>query len=618
MIESMTKKKLINEVVDQYKASRKVVEPLIDRRKQHLELYTGNFSSSSGSRVENADNISSHVPYVKTLLDNTHPLLTAKLPESKVSPRNTTKYYTNAKLMNALVDYTFDANNFQLKFLSNQKESMLNGDHFTKVVWSPDTAKNHPLLTSIDANNISVHVNKLDLEDEWPMFCRREMSKKQMKEETGWDKEMISSLARSKLGTKSYRRTQMIKLGLASAEDYKSGDEPEDDLYEVVERWGMMDFKGGDSKMGCVVVANEEQILNPDPYYKDQEPYESPFANNVMPFAQLSYDPLPYSFYSMSFIDPIADLQIELNDLENMKKSNYYRRNNPPIIVDKNADVDITSLRFLSGLPWIVSGGEKSVAPYILPDLSVSIDATQMMIRRTMQNVTGSQDILMTAPEAQPQGANRVNSAAHAQLLSQQIKTRFMPQAVLIDKYIERIGKLLINLWQDEKYWVGMKGNEVAIAIADDEGNNSQTKIKMQDIQGELDFIVTSATSIAMPDQALVTQAVNLRQLYAQDPTKNMEELDRVIFDKSGFDYNKIQKPKASYLPQLQQKLEQLITIAKQPDFKKMPPVEQQKIMQGIQQIQQQIQELSKGQAGGEPTQPEQTAQGQQLQPQGA
>lgn len=604
----MTKTKLKSEIKNQFHASRTLVDPIITRRQFNLELYTG---FDKHSQLENADGLKLHVPYTKTLLDNTHPMLVSKLPISKCSPRSQ-KFYTAAKMMDHLITFTFDVNSFTLKFPMNQKESMLSGDHFTKVVWNPDPEKNYPLITSIDVNNVSAHVNKLEIDDDWPLFIRREMTKKQMKEETGWDKDAIDTLGASKLGDKSYRREQLKKLGIPVAQSKTNPDELEDDLYEVVERWGMMEFQSA-KKMGCVVLANEEAILNPKPLYDGLEPSESPFANNMMPFAHLGYDPLPHSFWSMSFIDPIASHQVELNDLEAMKKSNYIRRNNPPIIVDKNSEVDLTALKFMAGLPWVVNG-VANIVPFVLPDLAASIELQQTLIRRTMQNVTGAQDILMTAPETQPQGSHKVQSAAHAQMLQESIRMRFTPQAQHIDRYIERVGKLLINLWQDKRYWTGMQGNKISIAIGDDEGNKSLNDITNQQIQGEIDFIVTAASSLAQSNQAKATAALNYIQMFAQDPTLNLEPIKRIAFDEAGFDYNSVLKPKASYAPALQQKLEQLITITKEPQFKQMPKVEQQKVIQQIQMITEQLKQLQSQQ--GQPQQPEQTMGGQELQPQ--
>jgi hypothetical protein len=576
--------KLLQEINQSYKAAKRLVEPLIERRRRNLELYTG---FNPYSNVENSDNIKIHVPYVKTLFDGVFPLLTNKMPISKVTARDSEKSFVAAKFMDRLINYTFDVNKFEEKYMMTRKESMIGGDAYTLVIWSSDPDKNYPVMIHLNSDEVYPHPNKLDIDDEWPIYIKREMTKKQMKE-TGWNKGIITSLGKSKLGNKSYRREQLKKLGLYDSATMKD-ENPKDDLYEVVMRYGMMDFKDdedGTRKMGLVVAANEEKIINTDAVMENLQPFESPYLNNVMPIAHLQYDKLPHSFFSMSFIDPISDMQIELNDLENMKRANYYRRNNPPIIVDRDGDVDLSTLSFKTGLPWLVTGGAKNIEPYILPDLAPSIENQQHMVRQTMQNVTGANDMLNVSPDTLNKASGM--TATQSSIMNESTKVHFRPQAVYEDKYIEKIGKLLINLWQDKKFF----NEEIALAISDEEGQNEIKFIKNEMIQGDLDFVVKSASGIAQSDNALLNQAVQIKELYMQDQSKDLTEVDKRIFDKSGFDYNKIQKPKMGMLPELTSRLKRLIFLTNQQNFKTLPQNEQSKVYDQIEIIKGMIQEL--------------------------
>lgn len=568
----MNNEKLLRETKTSYEAAKELYESLVNRRKWFLDLYTG---YDTKFKVENKDNITAHVPYVKTLFDGVFPLLTAKLPISKVSARDSDKKYVSAKLMDRLIDYTFDVNQFEKKYMMIKKESMLAADAFVMVIWSPDPEKNYPLILHINTDDVIPHGVKLDIDDEWPIFIRRELTKAQMKE-FGWDKGTISSLGKSKLQDKSYRKQQLKKLGLSDASTQKE-DEEKDDLYEVVMRFGIMDFKG-ESKMGLVVMANGEKIINTKPVRDDLEPFQSPYANNVMPIAHLPYDPLPHSFFSQGFIDPIAKDQVELNDLENMKRSNYYRRNNPPIIVDPDGEVDLATLKFATGLPWLVKGGSKNVEPYILPDLAPSIYNDQQMIMKRMQNVTGSSDYLNPTPETMTKGNK---SAAHANIMNENTKMRYRPQAVFEDRFMEKIGKLLINLWQDKNFF----NEEIALAMVDEEGQSAVQLIEHSMIMGDLDFVVTSASSIAQSDTAILNTAVQIKELFAQDQTKDMTEVDRTIIEKAGFDPNKVIKPKVGMLPEITSRLNRWIAYAKNPNFSKLSAQEQAKVQARIQDL---------------------------------
>lgn len=580
----MDKSRLLTEVKAEYKASRSLIEPLITRREFERELYTG---VNIKSNIENADNLRCHVPYTKTLFDNIFPILTAKMPISKVSPRNTSEAFTAAKLMDRLIDYTFDVNQYEKKYMMTKKEAMLSGDAFTYVPWSSDPDKNYPLLISLNSNDVSPHPNKLDIDDEWPIYIRREMTKRQMKE-MAWNKEAINSLSESKLGNKSYRRKQLDILGIAPATD-KDGN-PKDDLYEVCIRWGMMSFGKGDDKeqkMGMVVVANNEKIINTDPVREDLEPFESPYENNVMPIAHLQYDPMPNSFFAMSFITPIAKDQVELNDLENMKRSNYYRRNNPPIVLDADSDVDLATLKFLAGMPWRIKGGIDAIKMMELPDIASLITEDQKIIMQRMQNATGVSDFLNPSPDIIQKGGK---SATHAAIMNENTKMRFRPQATSEDRYIEKIGKLLINMWQDKNFF----NEKVALALVDNEGTSEITEIQHDMVQGELDFVVSSASSVAQSDQAILAMAVQLRELYADDPSKDMAEVDKVIIDKSGFDPYKIIKPKVAMLPELVAQLKKWTYVKNSPTWASLPMVEKTRVLDHIDMLGGLIKQLQK------------------------
>ncbi len=615
----MNNEKLLLEFKDSYQAAKELGQSLIARRKFNLDLYTG---YDPKFNVENIDNISAHVPYVKTLFDNVFPLLTAKLPISKVTARNTSKNYTAAKLMDRLINYTFDVNQFEKKYMMIKKESMLAGDAFAMVIWSPEPEKNYPLIIHINADNVYPHPSKLDIDDEWPMFIGREMTKRQMID-MGWNKEAIKKLSSSKLGDQSYRKKQLAKLGLSNATEESSSENKKDDLYEVAIRWGMMSLVKSDEapqKMGMVVVANDEAIINTDPLSDKLQTFESPYLNNVMPLAHLGYDPIPHTFFCQSFIDPVAKDQVELNDLENMKRSNYYRRNNPPLAVDLDAQADLSTLKFLTAIPWVLKGGAKSVQMMLLPDLAPAIGNDQRMIMSRMQNVTGASDYLNPSPETIQKGSGK--SATHAAIMNENTKMRFRPQAVYEDRFMEKIGKLLINMWQDKKFF----NEEVALGIEDDEGSSEIALIKNGMVQGDLDFVTTSASSVAQSDSAVMTTAVQIKELFAQDPGKDMTEVDRVILDKAGFDPNKIMKPKVGMLPELVARLKQWMFVKNQPEFEHMPTGEKTKILNRIdilttqiKELQSKIQQDQPQQQPGQPGQPQQPgapAPGGQGQPQ--
>ena len=556
------------DILEKYKAywksAQEYARPIWDKRNNNFALYVG-------SRKKKAKSIANYsVPYVATLVDNVHPLLTQKLPMSSVISRNE-KDRDAAKLMNELLKYTFDVNNFEFTFLQTNKESMIYDTGWNKVCWKYGDNVDQASIIPLNTFDIYAHPNKTTLDDDWPIMIRAEMTKEQMKAE-GWDEEAINSLGDSKLQTIDYRKQQLQLLGYTEKE---INEDKKDDLYEVVEIWGNTEFESG-KKMACVVIANNEKIINTK-QYKDKELYESPYNHGKIPLAYLPYNPFPHILLGEGFVTPIASLQEELNSLENEKVNNYRRRNNPPLKVRRRGEVDLSTLKFVTSLPWVVNEID-DITMMSVEDLATSIESQQNMIRQQMQNRTGANDVLLVSDTNDLKGGDTALGAAIA---NENTKMRFRPQATLIDLYVERIGELLISMYQDPNFF----DRDKAIAIADEEGQFSETIIKPANIQGDLQFKVLSNSSLAESNNAKLNKYLNLRELYAEDPTKNLDELDRIIFEAADLDPNKIMRGAEEMTGDLVVKLKQLISVTQQPGFEQAPENQRQDILAQIDKI---------------------------------
>lgn len=575
----------------QYKAAVEYIRPIWAQDNRCFNLYTGRLP-----RKKYRSEANFHVPYTATLVENVHPLLTGNFPRTATLARNDSDREA-AILMNELLDYTFDVNTFDFTFMMTQKASMLYGDGWNKVIWDyQDKATDHASIIPLNSFDVIPHPKKITLDDNFPMFIRAEMTKQEMVEK-GWDKNAIRKLGKSKLNTPSWRRQQLQAMGITNVDSQQNEDQPSDDLYEVIEIWGMQDLSfGRDSmateKMACLVIANGEAIINTDTYFGFKR-FESPYSHGKIPLAQLRFNPLPDLLLSESFIDPIASLQEELNGLENMKIDNYKRRNNPPMKVLRSGNVDLSTLKFANSLPWMMETMD-DVTPFELPDLASSIENQQDMVRTQMQARSGANDVLLAQDYATIKGGN---SATGASIANENSKARFGPQAKLIDLYIERIGEMLVNMYQDPHFF----DHDKAIAIADLDGNYSLRTVKPQDVQGDLMFRVESASSLAESNDEKLSKYINLKELYLQDPTVNQDEFDKKIFDAAELDYNKMKKTVSSMVPDVTSKLQQLTAQANDPNFQALNPAAQQTILGLISKLKQMIIQASGGALAGPP-----------------
>ncbi len=573
---------LKNRLVMQNKDAVAFSKGMWQKRIRNLECYMG---VTPKKRYKSEANF--NVPYAASLLDNVWPLLTNKLPFAETIARNTERDGVAAKLMQELVKFTFEMENFEEKFLMGQKESMLMANAWAYVCWSYGENVDHPSIKLLNTMDVRIHRNKIELDDRWPIFIREEMTRQEMIER-GWDEGQISALTKSKLEDQTYRKNQLMAMGL-SPKYMQSSDEmdPQDDIFEVVTSWFKMKFPDGkNEEVACVVIGNDEKILNTTQNGQPND-FRSPYPEDkdMYPLAMLPFNPLPHTLYAESFIDPIYDMWVELCALENMKADNYKRRNNPPLKVVRTANIDLDSLQFIAGLPWLVDA-DSDITPFDIPDLSNSIANQQQMVKEMMQARTGANDVLLVSDANAIKGGE---TAMGASIANENTKMRFKPQALLIDKFVQRIGQLVINRWQSPTFF----DVERIISIAGEDGQQYQQIIRPDMVTGPMQFTVKSNTSLAESASAQLQKYIQLKNLYINDQNPKMhEELDRSIFTSAGLDYNKFKPTKDQDISELSITLEKLMATASDPRFKQLPPAKQKEILMQIQEIKASLEQM--------------------------
>ncbi len=564
----INKKKLVDRINLGYQAAKRWHDSTIfPECYDNHRLYIGKVPKKKYKSEANF-----HVPYVATLVDSVWPLLTARMPFAKVEGRNPERDYNAADLMNELIEYTYDVTNFELTFLLWQKDSMKYPTSWVKVIWDySDEKTDHPDITLLDTYRVLPHPKKLKLDDRWPIYQVTEMTKAEMRE-MGWDKEAINELGDSKLETADFRRKMMEAYGYRAEEENDS--DKSDTLYEVVEAWGKMqldDNEEAPERMSQVIMANGEKILNPKPI-GNKKLFESPYEHDYFPYVPLNYNKDNGFFHGQSLISTISSQQKELNALENMKADNYKRRNNPPLKIRRNANIDLSTLKFVNSAPWLVNEPD-DITQELIADLAPSIENQQQMVRSTMQNRVGANDVLLVTDDVNIKGGNTYGGAAIA---NENTKLRFRPQSMLIDAAIRRVGEICISLYQDKNLF----DREKAIAIADKEGNTKLQTIKPSDIKGELVYRVESASTLAESDESKLTKLLNIKELYVENTQIKQDELDREIFTAAHLDYETLFKTKEEMAKDLNFKLKELIATAQSPDFQANTPQGQQVLAQ--------------------------------------
>lgn len=566
---------MANELIDKnwgsWTASKDYWRSRWNDRIRNYKLYTGlHKEKKTASRAD------FHVPYVSALLINVWTLLTAKMPFARVSGRNTERDKESSRLMDELVKYTYDVNNFDAKFMQAIKESMIYDTAWVRTSWEYQNKKSdHPKLSLLNTMDVFPHPQKVSIDDHFPVYIRSEMTKMQMKN-MGWDEKEIKKLQTSKLETSDWRREQLRAFGLTNAQ-IKSMTNEKDDLYEVVEIYGKHITEEDDGKMYHLVVANGDACLNTK-VLSGRKPYQLPYDHNEIPITPIPYEPDPHILLGNGFISPVADMQIELNTLENEKADNARYRNNPPLKVRRSANVDLETLAFITGLPWLMDNPD-DVLPFEFPDLAMSIERQQEMIKRHMQVRTGANDVLLVSDDISIQGGETATGAAIA---NENTKLRFRPHARDIDKALERIGRQIISMFQQSNLF----DREKAISIAGKEGMTEFVRIRPSDVKGDLVYKVDTASMIAESESIMLQKLLNLRALFMEKQNFDMGLFDDKILEAANLDPNEFKPTKQDQIGDLSVKLNQLVAITQKPGFNNHPEAVKQQVINAIQQIQ--------------------------------
>ncbi len=552
---ALSETNLVQELLEDWNRAKEYALPLWENRIENFNLLIGKIKKRKYKSKANF-----HVPYAETLRENVFPLLTARLPRGKTKPRIDKRDANAAKLMQELITYTQDVNLYEQFIFDSVGEAMDFDTAWAHVCWDYQSKDiDHPKIELLDTFDVVVHPRKRELDDRWPIFIYREMTKQEMIEQ-GFDKDIIGQIKASKLVDNTYKNSRLKSLGFTDTKQAKMDDK----IFPVIICWGKRTLEGGsEEEIYRIVIANEERIINQTPS-SGKKQYASPYSHGKIPLAVLPYEKKAHMIYGRSFIDPIASQQKELNALENMKSDNYQITNNPPVIIDKNANVDLSTIVFEAGVPWVVDGINNLKLAEVR-SLATEIDSQQQMVRRVMQDRTGANDLLLVSNDQAIKGGN---TATGASIANENTKMHFRPHATRIDMYNQRINNLIIGLFQDPLYF----GKEKAIAIADEDGNFLENKVTSKDISGEIEYRSFSASSLPESDTEKLQKAINIKTLYGQDQTKNQDELDKPVFEAAGYDWNKVSKDKNSQMQILVGKLKELTALANQPNFDSTTP----------------------------------------------
>jgi len=311
-------------------------------------------------------------------------------------------------------------------------------------------------------------------------------------------KEGAGSWYEEGVGTTAFETGMNTRLGLIGMQ---SIDKPSNKI-EILEYWT-------DDRV--IAVANRSVVIRND---------ENPYHHRKKPFVRLVDVLVPHEFYGIGEIEPIEDLQYELNSLRNQRMDNINILINRMWKVIRGADIDVRQLVSRPG-GIIEVDDMNDVQELQMTDLSGNaIENVIEMVRRDMDNANGVYDY------ARGETTDRRETATTASILSQAANERFNLKVKLIeDLGMRRLGMLLTQL--NQQYI----DTEKAIRILGKDGMDFYT-LSPENIRGQFDIMpLGSSVDPIINKENKLQSYINLYTILKDSPYVNHPELIKKILE---------------------------------------------------------------------------------------
>lgn len=527
------------------------------------------------------------IPIVPAYIDLLVPRLAGRLPIFSVEGRHPGAE-EGAATMEAMVKYYLDVINFHDTELKSVKQSVTYGTLIVQQGWDlekrslhPDApevesvVKDQPLITIIPIENVFPHRKKVWMQDSWPIIIRTEESRRDLKADPNLDSAAIDKVGVIRQDAEFFSQTNR-KNTQDNISQVNPTDDKDNDVLIKLEFWGSFDLDGSGKEVECVItLINGEVIARME---------RNPFWHQRKPFAKLDFDPQAQSFFSDGLVKQLQDLQLELNEIRNVRSAARATALKPPLLVDRSANVDVETLKWENAGVWQVdfTTNQSPIRQMNIDSKLLELEREELAVKADMQIRAGVNDVVI--------GSNAVgiaggDTATGANLAAEQTGLRFTTQAILIDQFIKEIGEQMIyNIQQfvDRKTVFQVTGADGQKQWGEYDPENMQ---KLQ-----FDFKVTPMSTFVEPKTAKRQNLIELKQLYAQDPAVDQEKLDRMIFDSFNINPETVMKSQDQQMKDaLAQEVNQLSSQIMDPRFKQLPPEEQQSMLAHLQQLNQQM-----------------------------
>lgn len=531
------------------------------------------------------------IPYTAAAIDLVLPRLAGRLPIFEITTLNEDNEMA-AEIMQKLVEWYLDKINFHDFEVRYIKSALTYGTALVQIGWDlqtktyhPDVAKrmgkdkqinvDEPVLSIIPIEQVYPHPRKVRIHDEWPLIILEKVTKYDLMQDKTLDQAAIKALGEpvgidralmfSQINKQPNKNLNMITQPI------------ETPMYDKLTYYGLFDIDGsGDEVESVITVVDGTAVVRME---------QNPFWHQCKPFVKLDYNPDPESFFNDGLVKQLKDLQLELNELRNVRSMARALSLKAPLMVDRAANVDLDVLKFSpeAVIPYDQGLSRNPIKKLEIDGKLLELDREETAVKGDMQLRSGINDVVTGTQDV---GVTGGDTATGASIAAEQVNLRYRVQAILIDNAMKEIGQQLC--WNLQQFIDQPK----AFRILGKEDGQEWLKIKPEMIRGgednliEYDFQVTPMSTLVEPKSAKRERVLVLKNLYGQDPRVDQDALDRQVFQLFDMDPDKLLKSQEvqgqdSHAAELENLSRQILD----PSFAQLPPAQQQQMLHSLEQL---------------------------------
>jgi len=474
------------------------------------------------------------IPYAFALVETVQPRMTAAMFASRPiffvlgrSPED----HNHAPAVEALLDFQAEVSGLQEAWKVVQKSALIFGTGVGKIGWGRAgpvggrSAYVGPLLKPVYTPDFYPDPSAMNLDEcMWVIhriFMPLDRLRKLAEEPDNdgvYDLAAIERLA----GTQAPEAPMRDQLERALGATGHFSDRPGENIVELLEMWDVIQNR-------VIVVANRQVVIRDT---------ENPYAHGQLPFVVIK-DHLPIdSFWGIGEVEPIIDLQRELNTTRNQRIDNVSLALAAPVFINMMAlpgTVDPASFRWEKGKVYPVMGpANQAVFIPAIPDVTAGSYREEMQVKADMQTVLGVHDVV------QGRWPVRRETATAVIRLMQEANARFAEKIrEFADSGLSVVARHYHAL--DAQFL----SVEMAVRILG-AGAVSFINIRPDEIQGAFDFRVASvAAEPAAAREERLSKLVELSPLLLQSGVVDPYRLIRQILILAEIPPDQVMMPRA-------------------------------------------------------------------------